>query len=235
MKPILFNTEMVQAILDGRKTVTRRLVKPQLYGNVIKTENVDPLGYLLYQTDEKYLGGYRNRKSQYAPGDILYVRETWCESRNKYYYKADKKCMGCDEMGTCLPKGTPVTPVCELCEYSFDSYKWHPSLHMPKEAARIFLRVTGVRAERLQDITEGQAINEGTPYELCGGWKPTFNNPDSGGPEPDFIKGFSKLWNSTIPVKPPEKLYQFGWKANPWVWVIEFERISKEDAYAEKL
>ena len=96
---------------------------------------------------------------------------------------------------------------------------------MPKEAARIWLKVTDVRVERLQDITEEQACMEGTdPWdEVCyenNGWHPTFSDPDSGG-DPNMVDGFHKLWNSTIK---KSDLDHYGWNANPWVWVIEFER-----------
>ena len=213
MKPILFNTEMVKAILDGRKTVTRRLIKPR------------PLGYFEVSENPTYLYDFEPSSQRiyprYQAGDILYVRETWCdrwlpdgflEGNERYGYKAD---------------GIPT-----LGYWGNDSQckndVWIPSIHMPKEAARIFLHVSDVRVERLQDITEDHAIKEGTPYELCGGWKPTFYNPDSGGPDPDFIDGFSKLWNSTVDMK--NHWMDQSWGANPWVWVIEFERISKEEA-----
>lgn len=106
--------------------------------------------------------------------------------------------------------------------------RWHPSIHMPKEAARIWLKVTDVRVERLQDITEEQACMEGTdPWdEVCyenNGWHPTFSDPDSGG-DPNMVDGFHKLWNSTIK---KSDLDRYGWDANPWVWVIEFERCEK--------
>lgn len=215
MKPILFNTEMVKAILDGRKTVTRRLIKPQ------------PLGYFEVSESPTYLYDFEPSSKRiyprYQAGDILYVRETYAnisdfvnyaeyeiDSDLKYLYK-------CDDNGE------------EHAFVDIGVKRWRPSIHMPKEAARIFLRVKDIRVERLQDITEEQAIKEGTPYELCGGWKPTFYDPDSGGPDPDFIDGFSKLWNSTVDMK--NHWMDQSWGANPWVWVIEFERISKEDAY----
>ena len=106
--------------------------------------------------------------------------------------------------------------------------RWHPSIHMPKEAARIWLKVTDVRVERLQEITEKQACMEGTdPWdEVCyenNGWHPTFSDPDSGG-DPNMIDGFHKLWNSTIK---KSDLDRYGWDANPYVWVISFERCEK--------
>lgn len=176
MKPILFNTEMVRAILDGRKTQTRRVCKGQPQDGVTSPE---ALGY----------------KSPYQPGDILYVREaydelpvkpdcSWSGGKTYLYYRAD---------GDLRP---------EIWRGN-----WKPSIHMPKGAARLFLRVTDVRAERLQHITRGGAISEG-----CNAAMP--------------ILEFQGLWDSTI--KPADR-ERYGWAANPWVWVIEFERCEEPD------
>jgi len=121
LKPILFNTDMVRALLAGRKTVTRRVVKPQhlrvLDSPYHKEHPETPDKVLLEKLCEP----------PYRPGDLLYVRETWTQDGDVYRYKAGF----CDQ-----------------------NRKWRPSIHMPKEAARIFLRVTDVLMERLQDITE---------------------------------------------------------------------------------
>lgn len=208
IKSILFNTEMVRAILDGRKTCTRRLVKPQP-----DEKHTFPLGFVTDSTEKKevgcfgfgineYGGSIQYAKPQYQPGDTMYVRETWCglpvneaghmRGHTIYYYKAD---------GELRPKGWRGT--------------WHPSIHMPKEAARIWLKVTDVRVERLQDITSEQIGREGVEVEY-----PHVLN----GEEKRYA--FSTLWNSTI------KKSDFGqhdWDANPWVWVIEFERCEKPE------
>lgn len=202
IKPILFNTEMVQAILDGRKSCTRRLVK------FLSGENPRWTGYI---KDGLMLYNGKNepciRKAPYQPGDILYVRETWKKAPNGYYYYEDWQ----------------RNDIADIT-------KWKPSIHMPKEAARIWLKVMNVRVERLQEITEEQACMEGTdPWdEACyenNGWHPTFSDPDSGG-DPNMIDGFHKLWNSTIK---KSDLDRYGWDANPWVWVIEFERCKKPE------
>lgn len=133
MKPILFNQEMVQAILEGSKTVTRRVIKPQPDRFFEVNENP------LYLYDVEFNKNIIN--PQYQVGDIIYVRETWCRADDGYYYKAGFK----DTEGLMKAYG----------------YKWHPSIHMPKEIARIFLKVTGLRVERLQDITEEQTQAEG--------------------------------------------------------------------------
>lgn len=178
---ILFNTEMVRAILDGRKTVTRRLVKPQ--------------------TTDRITCGQKKVAAPYQPGDILYVRETWSELSSGYEYKADGE--NIDHLGNVI--------------------KWHPSIHMPKEAARIFLKVKDVRVERLQDITEEQAEKEGFQagsYEFKGA---VWGQEDT--EEWTAVEEFRELWNSTIK---KSDLDRYGWNANPWVWVIEFERIKTE-------
>lgn len=158
IKPILFNTEMVRAILDGRKTCTRRLVR------FLPGENPQWTGYI---KDGLMLYNGRNesciRKAPYQPGDILYVRETfaWCP------------CWDCGldtEQGGCRHQTDRIykkeygcymyRASCEDNEYpSVDT--WHPSIHMPKEAARIFLKVKAVRVERLQEITGQDVLKEG--------------------------------------------------------------------------
>lgn len=203
IKPILFNTEMVRAIMDGQKTCTRR---------VVKTRRKDACGfYVTKRPDGSFTGVYEygedesmfeNQLIQYKPGDILYVRETWCglpvneaghfRGHPIYYYKAD---------GDLRPEGWRGA--------------WHSSIHMPKEAARIWLKVTDVRVERLQDITSEQICREGTEVE-----------------EPFVLNGeekryaFSVLWNSTIK---KSDLDRYGWAANPYVFVIEFSKIEKPE------
>ena len=105
--------------------------------------------------------------------------------------------------------------------------KWRPSIHMPRGAARIFLRVTGVRVERLQEITEDGAKAEGAeksyPYTDPETGKTVFVLDEKG----TYRSGFSQIWDRTIK---PADLPVYGWAANPWVWVINFERISEEEA-----
>ncbi len=194
MKPMLFNTEMVRAILDGRKTVTRRPVKFKPGQNPAWSGYI-PDGAVLYGSNN-----IPAAKAPYRPGDILWVRETWngdwCDH---YIYKADG--------GSAKAAGYAAEP------------KWRPSIHMPKEAARLFLRVTGVRVERLKDITPEQIDAEG-----C---KELAYSATTGELLPSSPSWFSIAWNSTLK---PADLPLYGWDANPWVWVIEFERISREQA-----
>lgn len=208
--PILFNTEMVRAILDGRKTCTRRVIKlPENMDGVPVGKSGDsnnPLGFM-------YPGCIK--RPPYQPGDILYVRETWCglpvneaghmRGHPVYYYRAD---------GDLRPE-----------EWRG---KWSPSIHMPKEAARIWLKVTNVSVERLQDITEDGAKAEGAKqcYEQINTIenKPvTYLAEDYKG---YYVLGFKSVWNSTIK---KSDLDRYGWDANPGVWVIEFERCEKPE------
>jgi len=213
IKPILFNkqisTEMVRAILDGRKTCTRRLVR------FLPGENPQWTGYI---RDGLMLYNGRNEpciiKAPYQPGDTLYVRETWCglpvneaghmRGHTIYYYKAD---------GELRPKGWRGT--------------WHPSIHMPKEASRIWLKVTDVRVERLQSITVEGAIREGAEGEKChhtnAGAFGCTDCMNTGWIEPPQVE-FMQIWNSTIK---KSDIDRYGWDANPYVWVIEFERCEK--------
>lgn len=196
MKPILFNTEMVQAILDRKKTVTRRVIKglPQdakRIGWDMDTGNIKSYGEAMFQSNCIMI----TKKCKYLIGDILYVRETWQKSpAGTYLYKTDNS-------GN-LSNG--------------HVYKWEPSIHMPKEAARIFLRVTDVKIERLQDITLSDVLKEGLEIEKY------VSTP--------LMKKFSNLWDTTVNKK---EINQYGWDANPYVWVYEFEVISKEEAMKE--
>ena len=233
-KPILFNTNMVRAIMDGRKTCTRRLIKPQweecptckyvhneyIYDKMAENVYCARCGYPMEP----------ERRSPYQPGDILYVRETWCRydddhiiDGRKYAYKAD------------------ASPISEEARKKF-GYRWRPSIHMPKEAARIWLKVTDVRVERLQDITEDGAEAEGMPdsldYPVDKAYCPlckgegiigtvdvhSLGHMDVDCPYCDsYRKRFENLWNSIN----QKSLDSYGWDANPWVWVIEFERCEK--------
>lgn len=233
--PILFNGDMVRTILDGRKTVTRRLIKPQP-----DEKHKTPLGYITSELPpcgdvgkfafgiDEYGGHLHCVKPPYQPGDILYVRETW-----QYLYELDGNEQIIEGTGRYYYAATDTLPFATYVDsmgVTHEGIPWKPSIHMPKEAARICLKVKDVRVERLQEITEEQAYMEGTdPWdEACyenNGWHPTLSDPDSGG-NPNIIDGFHKLWNSTIK---KSDLDRYGWEANPWVWVIEFEWCEKPE------
>lgn len=237
IKPILFNTEMVRAILDGRKTCTRRLVKPQPKSKLCYTfagSDSDTWGYpnrtaheiwgeefkLPNDITEEELSKQWN--PPYQTDDILYVRETWqCWRAHRYEATADIRFRaGGDDVRLQFANGN--TDSINRLDYDTFVHKWFshngewkPSLFMPKEAARIWLKVTDVRVERLRDITPEQIGREGVEVEY-----PHVLN----GEEKRYA--FSTLWNSTIK---KSNLNRYGWDANPWVWVIEFERCEKPE------
>lgn len=199
IKPILFNTEMVQAILDGRKTCTRRICKDANEYTVPDMDfyNADRRTYAVHNfVDKEHMEqlSTAERTCPICTGDILYVRETWMDYAGLTMYKAD-----CD--------------IYRLDSLNFAGFGWKPSIHMPKEAARIWLKVTDVRVERLQDITSEQISREGVEVEY-----PHVLN----GEEKRYA--FSTLWNSTIK---KSDIDRYGWDANPYVWIIEFERREK--------
>lgn len=230
IKPILFNTEMVRAILDGRKTCTRRLVR------FLSGENPQWTGYI---RDGLMLYNGKNepcvRKAPYQPGDVLYIRETWTEECEKYYYRADYDSDYLDPCET-LSGGYPAScrnhPGCDGCMATSTRIHWRPSIHMPKEAARIWLKVKNVRVERLQEMKPVDVIKEGA-YPDCWDCLNTYEESGSQccyGTEEQcsqcdgVMMEWEKLWNSTIK---KSDLDCYGWNANPWVWVIEFERCKK--------
>lgn len=197
IKPILFNTEMVEAILEGQKTQTRRTVKqPPIVGDIMRDEK----GWY-------YEDGTRNGHSlipQFSTGDILWVRETW------------SKLTECDVFPPYEPHEERFIYRADRGDPDHFQAKWHPSIHMPKEAARIFLRVKDVRVERLQDMDEDAAIAEGIADSPAGTDSPLLR--------------FTELWDKTIR---REDLREFGYHANPWVWVIEFERCEKPEGWLQ--
>nr|DAU48351.1 MAG TPA: ASCH domain protein [Bacteriophage sp.] len=231
IKPILFNTEMVRAILDGRKSCTRRLVKPEPQGYFEVSE--EPL--YVYDTD----GKQGKITPPYQPGDILYVRETFAwqpcwdcgmdAEQGGYEHEAERRLHDKKKEHGCYM----YRASCEDNEYpSVDT--WHPSIHMPKEAARIWLKVKNVRVERLQEMKPVDVIKEGA-YPDCWDCLNTYEESGSQccyGTEEQcsqcdgVMMEWEKLWNSTIK---KTDLDRYSWDANPWVWVIKFERCEKPE------
>lgn len=215
IKPILFNTEMVRAILDGRKDATRRIVKGFIPDDAVWGYTAfTPKGYISCRGT--FADGYGEKffKLPCEPGDILYVRETW-----EHF-----ECCCCegDEHGNCYrePQQSALNKSCGCYMYRatdeiYGDARWHPSIHMPKEAARIWLKVTNVRVERLQEITIDGIRNEGISSMAV-----------HAGDMEIALKEWENLWNSTIK---KTDLDSYGWEANPWVWVIEFERCEKPE------
>lgn len=222
-RPILFSTEMVRAILDGRKTMTRRVVKPQ-----------PPSTYIDYNFDTPYsvrweninagngfdsrgnaLGMHTVRCPYGQPGDLLWVRETyqqvWRDMSNMENDDSSK-IPNWDERTKTPAWGTGENYWIYRADGEVPKhpkngkFNWKPSIHMPRAAARIILRITDVKVERLQDISPEEVEKEGVQIHI-----PV---PGDGEPMPKFQ--FKKLWNS---INGPS-----SWESNPWVWVISFER-----------
>lgn len=251
LKPILFNTEMVVAIQAGRKTVTRRLIRRDR-NDVIKMACAKGKNFGPFPENEPlpeqlmtwYMTNYPKRPCEV--GDVLWVRETWdfipcvtcglpCASSPKEIGKT-QFCIRPDQMETAdgltdgcfLYRAEGETPVFS------NGHRWRPSIHMPRQAARIFLRVKAVYPDRLQEsvnvsprpIKEIEA--EGIPIdEECQecvktyGWPCCIDEESECGLLDDQRGKFADLWDSTIPKK---RLDKQGWAADPWVWVIRFER-----------
>lgn len=244
MKPILFNTEMVRAILDGRKTQTRRVIKNKIKDcerkRVIEPHRIDNQSqiYFYIEGQEPYQGArelcrhsyymhieeFIKRHSQYQVGDILYVRETFLQELNST--------LGIDgEHETYF--GSKIEFLADGSEQRFldqNSYnsaymKKRPSIHMPKKYARIFLHVTNVRVERLQDITLGDIFQEGCPVDINGEcfttnlkMKAIYSAYQK---EKEVFHWWKTIWNSTAKDG-------YKWEDTPYVFVYEFERINHE-------
>ena len=213
MKPILFNTEMVKALIEGRKTMTRRIIKPQPRADA-------EMRYVFAGGRKGDIGKWHDWKQgvidapKWTPpchaGDILYVRETWCEGKVAYGEEPDGRCV--PFISQCPGEDDIIHKEWVIREdIGTEDVVWRPSIHMPKEAARIFLRVKRVSVERLQTIEAAAIQAEGLAPRV----------------EPLVQADFREIWNNTIK---PAELDTYGWDANPWVWVIEFERISREEA-----
>lgn len=201
VKPILFNTPITRAILEGRKTQTRRIIKPQPTNP--RWNNIGWLGW-----DDGH--GYR-MKPPCETGGILWVRETWARI-------SDYTCVD-PELG--MPDGYIYR-----ADWGNDTNqpKWRPSIYMPKEAARIFLRVNDVRIAPLQSMTTEDAKKEGAETDE---WNELRDEVAVVGLSTWSLREFFgyHIWDKTITRK--ENWNRYGWDINPWVWVIEFERCEK--------
>ena len=219
MKPILFNTAMVRAILDGEKTCTRRVIK--LTKHIEKQRNGLYLlcaeGSIYSDKEFKDVIDYIN--PPYKVGDILYVRETW--------FKGDllNDAEEIEKQGIVLYRADDI----KNNNWDYDSIRWRPSIHMPKELARIFLKVTSVKVERLKDIDEEQAKKEGARKQL---WYQPFGTKIEDeqkyvgslvNHKINYKTGFADIWDSTV------KEEKYSWEANPLIWVIEFEKVEKQE------
>lgn len=210
--PIIFNTEMVQAILEGRKTQTRRIFKdhPRLASDVSKVDLA-----MWFNDYDEYILSF----SQYGKtGDLLWVKETFQRnfsshvSHQGYLYKTDIGFKDVNYRIWCYEKKG------EYFDHYDRQFSWKPSIHMPKAAARIWLKITDIRIERLMDISNEDAIAEG--IKIVGKYRyknylKDLNKDFFLSPLPSFRSLFESINGEQI------------WKANPWVWVITFEKIEK--------
>lgn len=211
-KPIIFSTEMVRAILDGRKTQTRRVMKPQpkaseLFDDYIQYKNIH------WNPKDDYKHNIPVQALKYKLGDVLWVRETW-RPVNSETYKIYPKESAIDYAADWSPIHFENSKNPKAC----NGGKWRPSIHMPRAAARLFLRVTDVRIERVQEISADEAEKEGCKFVYAYGLDSVAMSP---------YQAFIHLWDCLNAKR------GYSWKSNPWVWVIEFERITPELAQTE--
>ena len=260
-KPILFNTEMVKAILEGRKTQTRRIVKGLEHLNVYRAEPSEEAYDTCAEWDFFYGGrladggmydAIESIKAPCAIGDMLWVRETWRPAKGVMHTYINGEVVESSDWHDGFEYRTGGYSFPDGFEESNDMYhlseirsagNWHPSIHMPREAARLFLKVKDVRIEHLKDITDEQALEEGMPDDGDYPINPIYCQKCKGEGTHDAVhpeslghmevdceecntptKRFAHLWNSTLK---PVEIDRFGWAANPWIWVIEFEKCEK--------
>jgi hypothetical protein len=223
MKPILFSAQMVKAIIDGRKTQTRRVIKPQPEHDIEDAPFLCGSNFVF--TKNNHYGNSRNKQSivepKYKVNDVLYVRETWRLTDFSFiddYVSAR----------VTYKDGGSGDYLRNLKHGMNERTGWRPSIHMPRAAARIFLRVINVRAERVQDISENDAIAEGVALRfgsdgVLRGYK-NYLSKTSGTIYVKAADSFKSLWIFLNAKR------GHGWDANPWVQVYKFERITKEAA-----
>ena len=216
--PILFSTPMVQAIIEGRKSMTRRVMKPQPYledGSTIWSYSKDSFGSLPPNKMTESPFGFKCPYGQV--GDVLWVREKTCYVMIEH---AHDLLVGFRERRQII-YGTDFHE--DWMKYAKEKYlyKWEPSLFMPKAACRIFLKITDIRVERLQDITEQDAVGEGieeAEFDNVNKCR-VFKHYGYQNAVTDAKDSFQSLWHS---INGEE-----SWNANPWVWVVEFKKVVK--------
>lgn len=221
-RPIIFSAPMVQALLAGRKSQTRRLLKPQpAYRDDVPTKLVWQVrkNSGIFNFDDDQFRRHAPMLCPYAPGDRLYVREAHSLHRaHGQYFKTPAEDHG-ERWGPWSGLPIAVSPDKTRVAYYREGFdrsgppKWRPSIHMPRWASRITLTVTEVRVQRLQEISEADAVAEGCEAT---GWMPSYGNPDNAGCEESIpaTDAYASLWNS---LHGPE-----AWDANPWVVAISF-------------
>jgi hypothetical protein len=214
--PILFNSDMVRSLLEGRKTATRRKIDI----STVEQFAVDKDGKTVIAYVDPGTGDTCSPEEicRYKPGDILYVRETWsfipCIGCNGDYVRKGGPYNCYDYKAVEYDDGDSISDGCFVyradCEAP-ERITWHPSIHMPKQAARIWLEVMDVEVKRLQDISTRGCYREGVDISRGG-----------------VFKRFAELWDSTIK---KTEIDRYGWRANPWVWVIRFDLCRRPEGW----
>jgi len=210
-RPILFSGTMVRALLRdiNPKSQTRRIVKPQPTGKLLgllkrplRAESDPPVLRAWFKAGQGEKSSHEVTCPYGQPGDHLWVRETWAQPTTldpgPTFYRADYP--------ACVPPGFENVPPA-------DTITWKPSIHMPRAASRITLEVTGVRVERLRDISEADALAEGVEALKGGGYR----QYETGGGTYPAASSFRSLWRKING--------EDSWDMDPWVWVVEFRRI----------
>ena len=221
MKSLIFSTPMVKAILAGHKTMTRRVVKPQpVLTRFGRWHWMDARSLISSYTLAEEMQSAVSRP--YKPGDVLWVRETWCEYAQEHIVDGQRFAYKATANEDCHN---------EYIKHGYP-YKWRPSIYMPREDARIFLKVTDVRAERLREISEDDAMKEGfqstaTEFGGCAVYANKYEKAlDIECPDGcnclNSRENFAGLWDASYAKKP-----EFQWDKSPYVWVIAFERTEK--------
>ena len=201
-RPILFSAPMVRALLDGSKTQTRRLVKPQPPAHLNKLRHIGNGDWQFVEDTCQLADTVSTVRCPYGqPGDRLWVRETWWrdEEDNSIIYRVDAN--------------SDIVYV-NKHETGLAKYNWRPSIFMPRAASRITLEITAVRVERLQDISGADAQAEGIVPDGDGGWHLADTRHYMGDP----ISSYASLWEYINGAD--------SWDLNPWVWVIEFKKVT---------
>ncbi|MDS7927550.1 hypothetical protein [Acinetobacter sp. V115_6] len=232
-RPIIFNTPMVKAILEGRKTQTRRLVKPQpkffkgeAGGHWWRCTHVQSMVRVEeeLQNPSEYYKGFIDEVNPFGKkGDRLWVRETFCIGtiEEEDNYQGSPKPLSVHQDGD--PKQYPIyKEYCLRDNISIDDVLWKPSIHMPRSASRILLEITKIRIERLNQISSQDAVQEGL-LKLPASGRYVVNQGDQyfGAASNNPCEVFKWLW---------ESIYgSSSWELNPWVWVVEFNVIQGGD------
>lgn len=220
--PILFSGPMIRAILDGRKSQTRRVVKPTLIGgDCAALDNSSPPQWWTWiGSDESAEPWDRLPRCPYGqPGDKLWVRETWAPADllAEGYVLDDPVCVGYRADLSAVSHEAGNVHSVDTYAWNWDRLRWRPSIHMPRWASRLSLLLTGVRVERLHAISEEDARGEGAGYgvsALCG-FPPDFADRTDG--VGSYRDCFRHLWDSINGARPG-----CSWADNPWVWAISF-------------